>query len=129
MSFYLPSSQGEWLAWTVGVITLLFGLLLMFAPAISLKILRLSAPDLRVHALSSVRATMAGPYIGLAVACLLFAQPFLWMALGCVWGFVLFGRLISMMSDKANTFYNWIAAVIELLLAALPLLFAFGFIR
>ncbi|HWD12482.1 DUF4345 domain-containing protein [Pseudochrobactrum sp. sp1633] len=128
MAFYLPSSQGEWLAWSVGVITLLFGLILMFAPGISLKILRLSAPDLRAYALSSVRATIAGPYIGLGVACLLFAQPFLWMALGCVWGFVLFGRLISMMSDKTNTFYNWIAALIELMLAAGPLLFAFGFI-
>ncbi|MDM7852051.1 AGROH133_08824 family phage infection protein [Pseudochrobactrum kiredjianiae] len=128
MAFYLPSSQGEWLAWSVAVITLLFGLLLMFAPGISLKILRLSAPDLRVHALSSVRATIAGPYIGLGVACLLFAQPFLWMALGCVWGFVVFGRLISMMSDKTNSFYNWIAALIELMLAAGPLLFAFGFV-
>nr|WP_272906710.1 DUF4345 family protein [Pseudochrobactrum asaccharolyticum] len=116
------------MAWSVAVITLLFGLLLMFAPGISLKILRLSAPDLRPHALSSVRATMAGPYIGLGVACLLFAQPFLWMALGCVWGFVLFGRLISMMSDKTNSFYNWIAALIELMLAAGPLLFAFGFV-
>ncbi|MDR2310397.1 MAG: DUF4345 family protein [Brucellaceae bacterium] len=128
MAFYLPTSQGEWLAWSVAVITLLFGLLLMFAPGISLKILRLSAPDLRPHALSSVRATMAGPYIGLGVACLLFAQPFLWMALGCVWGFVLFGRLISMMSDKTNSFYNWIAALIELMLTAGPLLFAFGFV-
>ena len=128
MAFYLPSSQGEWLAWTVGVITLLFGLILMFAPGISLKILRLNAPDLRANALSSVRATIAGPYIGLGVACLLFAQPFLWMALGCVWGFVLFGRLVSMMSDKANSFYNWIAVVFELMLAAGPLLFAFGFV-
>lgn len=128
MAFYLPSSQGEWLAWTVGVITLLFGLILMFAPGISLKILRLNAPDLRANALSSVRATIAGPYIGLGVACLLFAQPFLWMALGCVWGFVLFGRLISMMSDKTNSFYNWIAVVVELMLAAGPLLFAFGFV-
>lgn len=128
MAFYLPSSQGEWLAWTVGVITLVFGLILMFAPRISLKILRLSAPDLRPHALSTIRSTIAGPYIGLGVASLLFAQPFLWMALGCVWGFVLFGRLISMMSDKTNTFYNWIAVVLELMLAAGPLLFAFGFI-
>lgn len=128
MAFYLPTSQGEWLAWTVAVITLLFGLILMFAPGLSLKVLRLSAPELRPYALSSVRATIAGPYIGVGVSCLLFAQPFLWMALGCVWGFVLFGRLVSMMSDKANGFYNWIAVVLELALAAAPLLFVFGFI-
>lgn len=128
MAFYLPLSQGEWLAWSVAVITLFFGLLLMFAPSVSLKILRLSAPDHRAQALSTIRATVAGPYIGLGVACLLFAQPFLWMALGCVWGFVLFGRLISIMSDKTNTFYNWIAVIVEALMAAGALLFAFGFI-
>ena len=128
MSFYLPTSQGEWLAWSVAVLTLLYGLMLMFAPGISARILRLHTHEMRAHALSTIRSTIAGPYIGLGVACLLFAQPFLWLALGCVWGFVAFGRLISMMSDKANTFYNWIAVVIELLLAAGPLLYAFGFI-
>lgn len=128
MAFYLPTTQGEWLAWSVAVITLLFGLFLMFAPRIALKVLRLSTPDQRPQALSTIRATVAGPYIGLGVACLLFAQPFLWMALGCVWGFVLFGRLISMMSDRTNSFYNWMAVVLEIILASGPLLFAFGFI-
>jgi hypothetical protein len=33
-----------------------------------------------------------------------------------------------MMSDKNNSFYNWISALIELILAAGPLLFAFGFV-
>lgn len=128
MAFYLPTTQGEWLAWSVAVITLLFGLFLMFAPRFALKVLRLSTPDQRPQALSTIRATVAGPYIGLGVACLLFAQPFLWMALGCVWGFVLFGRLISMMSDRTNSFYNWMAVVLEIILASGPLLFAFGFI-
>ena len=44
------------------------------------------------------------------------------------WGFTVFGRLISMMSDRGNTLYNWIWVIVELALAAGPLLFAFGFV-
>ena len=71
---------------------------------------------------------MAGFYLGLGLCALVFAQPFLWIALGVSWGFTVFGRLISMMSDRGNTLYNWISVLIELALAAGPLLFAFGFI-
>jgi hypothetical protein len=48
--------------------------------------------------------------------------------LGASWGFTVFGRLISMMSDRGNTLYNWISVIIEIALAAGPLLFAFGFV-
>ena len=51
----------------------------------------------------------------------------LYMALGFSWLFTAFGRMVSMMSDRGNTLYNWISLVLELVLAALPLAFAFGF--
>ncbi|WP_457153762.1 DUF4345 family protein, partial [Mesorhizobium sp. P5_C1] len=61
--------------------------------------------------------------------CLLLGpQPFLYMALGFSWLFTAFGRLLSMMSDGANTPFNWVSIVVELALAALPLAFAFGFL-
>ncbi|TIQ02288.1 MAG: DUF4345 domain-containing protein, partial [Mesorhizobium sp.] len=44
------------------------------------------------------------------------------------WLFTAFGRLLSMMSDGANTPFNWVSIVVELVLAALPLAFAFGFV-
>ncbi|PYE87975.1 DUF4345 family protein [Phyllobacterium leguminum] len=128
MEFYWPASDGEWLAWVSALLTVLFGLVLFLAPGLSMKLLRLSPLNERPEAFASIRATMAGFHIGLGLSCLIFAQPFLWLALGAAWGFSLFGRLISMMSDKGNTLYNWIAALIEFLLAAAPLLFAFGFI-
>ena len=71
---------------------------------------------------------MSGFYLGLSICCILFAQPMLWVALGVSWAITAFGRLISMMSDRGNTPYNWISIAMELVLAALPLLFAFGFI-
>ncbi len=50
------------------------------------------------------------------------------MALGFSWAFSAFGRLLGMMSDGANTPYNWAAIVFDLVLAALPLAFALGFV-
>jgi hypothetical protein len=35
--------------------------------------------------------------------------------------------MLGMMSDGANTPYNWAALTVDLLLAALPLAFFFGF--
>ncbi len=40
--------------------------------------------------------------------------------------FTAFGRVVSMLSDRGATVYNWIALALEVVLAALPLLFAFA---
>ncbi|MEK1889938.1 MAG: DUF4345 family protein [Phyllobacterium sp.] len=128
MELYLPASQGEWMAWLSAAITLIFGLIFFFAPRIAMRILRLQTKPERPEALSEIRATFAGFYLGLGLCALVFAQPFLWIALGVSWGFTVFGRLISMMSDGGNKPYNWAWVVVELLLAAGPLLFAFGFV-
>jgi hypothetical protein len=72
---------------------------------------------------------MAGFHLGLGLCCVLLAQPLLYMALGFSWLFSAFGRIVSMMSDGGNTVYNWISVIIALVLAALPLGFAFGFVH
>ncbi|KAB0568742.1 DUF4345 domain-containing protein [Brucella pituitosa] len=128
MEFYLPATTGEWLAWSAAVVTAFAGIVMLFAPGITMKLMRLQPINARPEAYSSIRAVLAGPYLGIGLGCLIFAQPFLWVVLGAAWGFALFGRFISMMSDKGATFYNIIAAVIEFALAAGPLLYAFGFV-
>ncbi|SDP40577.1 protein of unknown function [Phyllobacterium sp. YR620] len=128
MELYWPASQGEWMAWLSAAITVVFGLVLFFAPRVAMRIMRLQTKPERPEALSEIRATFAGFYLGLGLSALVFAQPFLWIALGVSWGFTVFGRLISMMSDGGNKPYNWAWVVVELLLAAGPLLFAFGFV-
>ena len=63
---------------------------------------------------------MAGFYLG--VGALLHParrSRFFYMALGFSWLFTAFGRIVSMMSDRGNTLYNWISTVLELVLAAL----------
>jgi cytochrome c biogenesis protein CcdA len=128
MEIYWPASQGEWIAWACALTTIVFGLIFLFAPRTAFRIIRITTHQNHPEALAEGRGTMAGFYLGLGLCCILFAQPMLWVALGVSWGFTAFGRLISMMSDNGNTMYNWISVVIEILLAAMPLAFAFGYI-
>jgi uncharacterized membrane protein HdeD (DUF308 family) len=125
-AFPWPMSQGEWLAWASAALTVVFGVVLMFAPTLSFRLLRLRTTPEHPEALAEARGTMAGFYLGLGLCCILLAQPLLYMALGFSWLFTAFGRAVSMMSDRGNTLYNWIALAVDLALAALPLGFFFG---
>jgi len=127
-AFPWPFSQGEWLAWSSAIVTVLFGLILFFAPGLSLRLLRLQTTPEHPEALSEARATMSGFYLGLGLTCILFAQPMLYIALGVSWALTAFGRIVSMMSDRGNTLYNWVSVAVEIVLAALPLVFAFGLV-
>lgn len=126
LAFPWPMSQGEWLAWGSAAATVFFGLIFFFAPRIAFRILRLQTTDNHPEALSEARATMAGFYLGVGLCCILLAQPLVYMALGASWLFTAFGRIVSMLSDRGNTLFNWISLVLEIVLAALPLGFAFG---
>ncbi|WP_290779728.1 DUF4345 family protein [Hoeflea sp.] len=126
MEFYWPTSQGEWLAWSAALVTILFGLMLLFAPRISLKILRLQTLPDHPEALSEARGTMAGFYLGVGICAMLFAQPLIYLALGAGWAFTAFGRIISMLSDRGVTVFNLVSVVLEILLAAGPLMYALG---
>ena len=128
IELYWPSSDGEWLAWASALTTVFFGVLCLFAPRITFRILRLQTHPDHPEALSESRGTMAGFYLGLGICCVLFAQPMLWIALGVSWGFTAFGRLISMLSDNGNTPFNWISVILEAGLAAMPLAYALGFV-
>ena len=127
-SFPWPMSQGEWAAWGSAAVTVLFGLVLFLAPRIGFRIMRLQPRQGKPEAIAEGRATMSGFYLGVGLCCILLAQPLLYMALGFSWAFTAFGRLLAMMSDGANTPYNWVSVLVELVLAALPLAFAFGFV-
>lgn len=128
MEFYWPTTNGEWLAWVSALTTIFFGVLCLFAPGLSYRILRLQTHPDHPEALSESRATLSGFYLGVGICCILFAQPMLWIVLGVSWGFTAFGRLISMLSDNGNTMFNWISVIIEAGLAFMPLAYALGFI-
>ncbi len=128
IDFYWPATPGEWLAFLSAAVTVGFGLALLLAPRWSLRLLRLETrPDVP-EAVSEARATMAGFYLGLGVCCILFAQPFLYLALGASWAATAFGRIVAMVFDGANTPFNWISLPIEVALAAAPLAFVTGYL-
>ena len=116
MDFALPwpTSQGEWLAWSSAVVTVLLGLLFFLAPGLAFRILRLQAKPEKAAAIAEGRGRMSGFYLGVGLCCILLAQPLVYMALGFSWLFTAFGRLLSMMSDGANTPFNWVSIVVEL---------------
>jgi len=128
IEFYAPQSTGEWLAFTSAAITVLFGLFCLLFARTTLSILRLQTLPDSPEALSESRATMAGFYLGLGASALLLAQPLVYLALGASWGFTAFGRLVSMVFDRGFTSFNFGSLVLEIVLAALPLLYVFGFV-
>ena len=127
--FPWPISPGGWLAFCSAAITVIFGLILLFAPRLSFRLMRLQTMPEYPEAVSESRATMAGFYLGLGLCCILLDQPLLYIALGASWGFTAFGRIVSMMSDRGNTLFNWISVAIEAILAAMPLAMVFGFVN
>lgn len=128
IEFYAPQSPGEWLAFASAAVTVLFGLFCLLLPRTTLSILRLQTRPELPEALSESRATMAGFYLGLGASALLLAQPLVYLALGASWGFTAFGRLASMVFDRGFTAFNIGSLVLEVALAALPLLYVFGYV-
>lgn len=127
-SFPWPVSQGEWLAWTAASVTVLIGVIHLLLPAVAQKLRRLQPAPAHPEAVAEIRGPMAGFMIGAGISCILLAQPLIYFALGLCWGCTAFGRIISILADRAGTVVNWIFVLIELVLCLLPLGFAFGFL-
>lgn len=125
-AFPWPVSFGEWLAWSAAVITVLLGLFFLFAPRLTLRALRLQVIARYPDTMAEVRGRLAGFYLGLGLACILLAQPLLYLALGFSWAFTAFGRMVSMLSDRGGTLYNWAVLAVEVVLASMALAFAFN---
>lgn len=71
VAFPWPATQGEWLAWSAAALTVIFGLILLFAPRLSFRILRLQPVPAHPEALAEARARMAGFHLGVGFSCIL----------------------------------------------------------
>jgi len=129
MAFYWPASAGEWLAWGTAVITALFGLSMFLIPRLTLGVLHLQTHPKYPEAVAEARSTIAGFYLGVAISALLMDQVFLWFAVGLCWGVAAFGRVVSILSDSGNTLRNWLIFIVQIVLAAAPLAFVFGYVQ
>jgi len=116
-----PTALGDQLSFVCAGITIFLGVMQLFLPGVMLRIRRLQTHPDHPEAIGESRATLAGFYLGTGLSAILFAQPFIYMALGFSWLFTAFGRFVSILSDRGGTFYNWIALLIELTLGLIPL--------
>lgn len=128
IEFVLPQTTGEWLAWLVAFGCVLTGLLLLLAPRLVMRVVGLGESTSNPGGVSEIRSILGGLFLGIGFACIMFAQPLVYAALG--FGFVcaVIGRLISFVADRAFTGTVIAATVIEGFGAFFPLAYAFGVI-
>lgn len=127
MEFYFPTEFAERVAFLGAAATLLLGLLIMFAPGFAMSFFGLTAAEGRNQGFSEVRST-GGFYAGFGLSALLFAQDWIYLAIGAAFAFSAFARVLSLMSDRANEVRNYILLVVQVALAALPLAYVFQLI-
>lgn len=127
MEFYFPTEQGEQLAYCAAAATILLGLIMMFAPGYAYRFLGLQPREGRLGAYAESRS-IGGTYIGLGLTAILLAQPMVYLALGASFVFAAFGRILSLMSDRGNVVANLVMLVLQVALAALPIIYFLGWV-
>ena len=127
MEFYIPTETGEFLAFCAAILTGLFGLFALFAPGTALKLAGLQTKETSREGLAFARSA-GGFYAGLAIVALMMAQSWIYMAIGGGFALAAFGRILSLMSDGSFSLKNLLVLIVQLVLAGLPLGYAFGFL-
>ena len=128
MEFYFPTELGEQLAFGAAVVSAVIGLVIMFAPGVILRLFGLQFLTERRDGLALVRSSLAGLYLGFGATALLLAQPMVYLAFGASFALVVFGGILSILSDGGATMRNSLLLVVHLVLAALPLIYVFGLV-
>lgn len=128
MEFYFPTEFGEQLAFLAASVSALIGLLMLFAPGVTLRLFALQSSRERNDGFVLIRSSLAGFYLGLGAAALLLAQPMVYLAFGAAFGLSVFGAVLSILSDGGTTWRNFLLMVVNFVLAALPLLYVFGIV-
>jgi hypothetical protein len=128
IQIYWPATSGEWLAFAAAAVAALEGLAILLFPRPALALLALRDLTGRGEAVALARGPVAGFPLALGLLCILFAQPFLYMALGASFAAAAAGRMIAMVFDGANLPRNGILLLAELALAGGPLAYALGYL-
>lgn len=128
MEVYFPTEFGEQLAFFAALISALIGLMVMFAPGLTLRLFGLSPSAERKDGYSLVRSSLSGFYLGLGASALLLAQPMVYLAFGASFALAVFGGILSVLSDGGATMRNCVLIVVHLMLAALSLTYVFGLV-
>jgi hypothetical protein len=118
-----PTSTGEALAFASAVCAILAGLAALVLPGLWAGLT--GEPRDRAAASAALRGAAGFP-IGLGLAALMLAQPLLYLALGAGWLFAAVGRTVALFADRTAWGLAILRLALDLVLAALPLAYAFG---
>lgn len=127
MEFYFPEQLGEQLAFIGAAATALIGLLVMLFPATVLRLSAFHIGGIRPEGYATVRS-IGAHHLGLGLLPIVLAQQWYYMALGIALGFAAVGRLVSCVLDRAFTPRNILIFLLEVVLAAGPLAYAFEYV-
>ncbi len=127
MEFYLPTEFGEQLAFGSAAAMVLIGAFVMFAPGLAMGFFGVQPRDGRPEGYGATRSA-GGLIVGFAGTALLVAQPMVYLALGLAVVLAAFGRVLSIMSDRGATALNFLLLIVEIALAALPIIYVFGLV-
>lgn len=124
MEFYFPEQFGEQLAFAAATVTALLGLVVLLAPGLGLRLLSLQ--PIAAAGLAEARSTIGGFYLGFGVAAIMLAQDWIYLALGAAFAAALFGRILSLLVDRAFGLKTLLPLLLQLVLGGLPLGYVFG---
>jgi len=127
MEFYFPTETGEQLAFASAAATALIGLLILFAPGITMRILGLGIMAGRREGLAAIRFG-GGLLTGLGGSAVMLAQPMLYLAYGATLAAGCFGLVLSVLSDHSATWRTVLSLVVVGILASLPFVYVFGLV-
>lgn len=128
MEFSLPTETGELLAFSAAALTVAMGLFMLFAPGLTFRLLGIGSMEHRPGAIAEARSSLGGFYTGVGLFAILLGQPSIYMAMGAGFALAAFGRILSIMSDRGRNPANYPLLVVQIVLAALPLAYVFGFV-
>jgi hypothetical protein len=119
-----PSAPGAQAAFVAAAIAILLGLALLIFPGSVGRFVGLESRETRAGAIGELRAS-GGFLLGLSLATLMFDQPVLYTALGIAFAVSAFGRILSLMSDRAAGFLNFLLLLVQIVLAGALLYYFF----
>ena len=124
--YVLPGTAGGWIVAVIAFIAALFGLICLLLPRYALMLVRLA--PMHPAAAGELQGIVAGFHLATGFCVLAYGGVFLQLALAFAFAATAFGRLISILSDRAANSYNWTFLLAEILFAALPMMVVFGMI-
>ena len=128
LEFPLPISTGEWLAFLAAAGGIMVGLGLMIVPSRIMTFLGLVPSYVQPKGFSEVRGPFAGAWLGMGIACILLAQPLVYLAFGIMLATVIVGRVVSFAADGSFNAHTVMLTVIEAIMAFFAIAFPLGII-